>query len=52
MLSILPLIMCHLLFLAHVERLGHLVLSVCWFSSYCLLAPLMIPKGKECKLID
>ena len=34
-----------------VERLEHLVLSVC-FPSYCLLTPLMSPKDKRCKLID
>ncbi len=46
MLSILPL-MCLLLVLALVERLEHLVLSVCCFPSYCLLTPLMTPEGKK-----
>ncbi len=35
-----------------VERLGHLVLSVCHFPSYCLLTPLMSPKDRKCSLID
>ena len=33
-----------------VERLEHLMLSVCCFPSYCLLAPLMSPKDKKCEL--
>ena len=30
-----------------VERLEHLVLSVCCFLSYCLLTPVMSPKDKK-----
>ncbi len=35
-----------------VERLEHLVLSVCYFPDYCLLTALMSPQDRKCELID
>jgi hypothetical protein len=35
-----------------IECLEHLVLSVCRFSSHCLLTPLMKPKDRTSELTD
>ena len=35
-----------------VERLAHLMLSVCHFPNHCLWPPLMSPKDRKCKLVD